>query len=429
MIFKPHLLIKKSLPLSGSMHLEGAKNATLVIMLATLLTSGTSILTNVPRSADVHLMIQLLESLGAIIHFDQAIHTMSIDTAHINNYSVSPVIMGKMRASILAMGPLLARFKKVEVAKAGGCSLGARPIDFHLNGFKKMGAIIKEQNSTIIGSFANEIRAEVHRIVFAYPSVGATENILMAATLLPAETIIINAALEPEVLDLIAVLKKMGAQIEIHAPATLYIKGVSKLYSINHSIIPDRLEAGSLLLAAAITKGTISLPNAQPECMDVFLAKLEEMGHVIVSTPGSAGITLKATDRPMAVSFKTSPYPGFPTDLQAPMMAALTLAQGVSFVEETVFENRLMQVAELQKMGADIKIDSYSSAQIKGVARLKGAYVVAPDIRASCALAIAGLAAEGETKMTEIHHWRRGYDALEKKLLSLGGNIQLIDQE
>jgi UDP-N-acetylglucosamine 1-carboxyvinyltransferase len=429
MIFQPHLLIKKSLPLSGSVRLEGAKNATLVIMLATLLASGTSILENVPNSADVHLMIQLLESLGAVIHFDLSAHKMSIDTTLINRYSVSPEIMSKMRASILAMGPLLARFKKVEVAKSGGCSLGARPIDFHLQGFKKMGATIEEKEATIIGAFENQEVAQVNRIVFAYPSVGATENILMAATLLAQETLIINAALEPEVIDLITVLKKMGAQIEIQAPATLYIKGVSKLYSVTHSIIPDRLEAGSLLLAAAITKGSITLTNAQAESMDVFLAKLEEMGHLITAKKGEPGITFQATDEPRAVSFKTSPYPGFPTDLQAPMMAALSVAQGVSFIEETVFENRLMQVKELQKMGADITVRSYHSAEIKGVPGLKGTHVVAPDIRASCALALAGLVAEGETKMTEIHHWRRGYDALEKKLASLGGNVQLIEEQ
>ncbi|MBL4587955.1 UDP-N-acetylglucosamine 1-carboxyvinyltransferase, partial [Candidatus Babeliales bacterium] len=260
------------------------------------------------------------------------------------------------------------------------------------------------------------------RIVFQYPSVGATENILMAATLLPGETIIINAALEPEVFDLIKVLKKMGASIETEAPATIKISGVNRLKPMKHDIIPDRLEAGALLLAAAITKGSIQITNAQPENMDTFLTKLQEMGHAVVSSPGKPGISLIAHPEPVAVSFKTGPYPCFPTDLQAPMMAAQTVARGSCTIEETVFENRLMHVRELQKMGAHITVEN-QTASIKGAEALYGADVIASDIRASCSLVLAGLTAQGTTTMTGLHQWQRAYDGLEIKLQKLGADI------
>ena len=327
--------------------------------------------------------------------------------------------MKKMRASILVMGPLLARFGKADIAAPGGCVIGTRPIDYHLKNFKKMGTII-EESPDYLTARADLLHAQ--RIVLEYPSVGATENILMAATLTPGTTTIINAAIEPEVLDLVSVLRKMGAKISIEAPATIIIEGVTSLQPIEHAIIPDRLEAGALLLAAAITGGSIYLPQAQAYAMDVFLLKLEEMGHEIIVGPQGIGITLKATKEPRAVSFKTAPYPGFPTDLQAPMMAALCLAQGISIVEETVFENRLLHIRELQKMGAQIKVE-HNKAIITGVDKLYGASVIATDIRASCALVLAGMVAEGSTVMTGIHHWTRGYDGLENKLVALGAHV------
>jgi len=417
-----YILVKQSLNLNGSVKLIGAKNAVLPIMASLILTSGKSVLENVPNSSDAVDMINLLKDLGAQVFFDSEKNYLEVDTSSINNHEVKPEIMNKMRASILVMGPLLARFCKAKVAMPGGCLIGARPIDFHLKGLQKMGIKVEES-----GHFLN-VHSEPNsnfdsKIVLEYPSVGATENIVMFAALKKGETTIVNAALEPEVLDFLDVLQKMGAKIEFKAPATLHIIGVEKLNPIKHSIIPDRLEAGALLLAAAITGGQIYLPDAVESHMDVFLEKLKEMGHEIII---DNGIRLNATKDPKAVSFKTSPYPGFPTDLQAPMMAALCLAQGESVIEETVFENRLMHVKELQKMGAQIRLYG-SKAVIKGVDELYGADVIATDIRASCALVLAGFVALGQTTIKGIHHWRRGYDKLEDKLKSLNCNISVVE--
>lgn len=388
-------------------------------MASLLLTNGKSVLTNVPDSADVHQMIQLLKNLGAIVTFSPASQTLEIDTSTVADYQVCPEIMNKMRASILVMGPLLARFGQAKVALPGGCLIGSRPIDFHLKGFSKMGAKI-DQSGHFLHAKLHKIPQE-SRVVFEYPSVGATENIMMCAALMPGTTTIVNAAFEPEVLDLITVLQKMGAKITCGPGMIIQIVGVHHLRPVVHSIIPDRLEAGSLLLAAAITGGSIHIPNGQPHTMDVFLEKLAQMGHEISLTNG---ISLTATPHPQAVHVKTAPYPGFPTDLQAPMMAALSLADGVSEIEETVFENRLIHAQELKKMGAQIEV-SGRRAVVRGVDELYGCEVIATDIRASCALTLAGLAALGRTKMTGVHHWKRGFDRLEQKLATLGGNVTL----
>lgn len=421
MINTAYIAIEQSSRLSGSMELIGAKNAVLVIISSLLLTRGKSRLTNVPASDDVLQMIKLMQTLGAQVFFYPQEHVLEIDTSTVNKWQVGADIMKRMRASILAMGPLLARFGKADVALPGGCAIGERPIDYHLKNFKKMGVTFDEC-SDYVSARAELLHA--NRIVLEYPSVGATENVLMAATLTDGTTTIINAALEPEVLDLITILRKMGAKITIEAPATISIEGVTVLQPVEHAIIPDRLEAGALLLAAAITGGTLTLPQAHAYSMDVFLMKLEEMGHEITVGHQGIGITLKATKHPKAVSFKTAPYPGFPTDLQAPLMAALCLAEGESVVEETVFENRLLHVRELQKMGAQIKVD-HNKAFIHGVDKLYGAAVIATDIRASCALVLAGLAAQGSTIMTGIHHWTRGYEGLEQKLTLLGASVKL----
>ena len=418
---KAYIAIENSPAISGSMELIGAKNAVLVIIASLLLTRGKSRLTNVPASDDVMQMIKLMQTLGAQVFFYTREHVLEVDTSTVTKWQVGADIMKKMRASILAMGPLLARFGKADVALPGGCSIGERPIDYHLKNFKKMGVAIDE-----CGDYVSARAELLHasRIVLEYPSVGATENILMAATLTPGTTTIINAALEPEVYNLIGILKAMGARITIEAPATIYIEGVTSLQPVEYAIIPDRLEAGALLLAAAITGGTVTLPHAQAYSMDVFLLKLEEMGHEVIVGPEGMGITLKATKHPKAVSFKTAPYPGFPTDLQSPMMAALCLAEGKSVVEETVFENRLLHVRELQKMGAQIKVE-HNKAIIQGVDKLYGSSVIATDIRASCALVLAGMAAQGTTIMTGIHHWTRGYEGLEHKLSLLGASVKV----
>ena len=415
-----YILVKQSQSLNGQVKINGAKNATLPIMASLILTSGENILENVPNSSDIKQMIKLLEDLGAKVFFDPSKNYLHIDTSQINNFEVKPEIMNKMRASILVMGSLLARFGKAKVAMPGGCLIGARPIDLHLKGLKKMGTQIKIDTPFFDASFLDKKNPVESKIILEYPSVGATENITMLACLKNGKTKIINAALEPEVLDFLEALKKMGAQVEIKPPATIEITGVKKLNPIKHEIIPDRLEAGTLLIAAAVTGGKIKLLNVQPEHMDVFLEKLREMGHKVETDKNT--ITLTATKNPKTVNFKTGPYPGFPTDLQAPMMVAQALANGQSIIEETVFENRLMHVTQLQKMGAQIKTHG-TKATVNGVEEFYGTEVIATDIRASAALVISGLVAKDETKILGIHHWQRGYDELEEKLKKLGANI------
>ena len=415
-----YLVMEQSLGLSGQVDLLGAKNAVLVIMASLILTQGKSRLSNVPFSDDILHMVKLLRQLGAEVNYLQDEHCIDVDTSTIDKYQVSYEIMKKMRASILVMGPLLARFGRADIALPGGCVIGTRPINYHITNFVKMGVDIQ-----IDGEFlhARTIRLNAGKYILEYPSVGATENILMAAVTTPGTTRIVNAALEPEVFDLICVLKKMGAHINILPAATIEVHGVTNLQPIEHSVMYDRLEAGSLLLAAAITGGQLYLPQAPVESMDLFLMKLQEMGHKVEIEANGTGVRFTATPNPRAVSFKTAPYPGFPTDLQAPMMAAQCLAEGTSVVEETVFENRLVHARELQKMGAQITVE-HNKATIIGVDELYGTQVIATDIRASCALVIAGLAAKGITTMAGIHHWQRGYEALDKKLACLGAKIE-----
>ncbi len=427
-----YILIKKSSPLNGTVEILGAKNAVLVIMTSLILTDGVSVLENVPNNADVQLMIKLLQDLGALVEFDVREKSMRVDTSGINAYEVKPEIMNKMRASILVMGPLLARFGKAKVAFPGGDLIGLRPINYHLEGFKQLGVSVQLSDLFVEVQLSTS-QPPYTRIALEYPSVGATENLLMFASLGNNETVIINAALEPEVLDLIAILQKMGAHIQILPGAIIIIKGVGRLKPVHHTIVPDRLEAGALLLATAITGGSLTIPNARPDHLDVFLDKLKKMGHHITTGFDCAeripqGITLRATQHPQAISIKTGPYPGFPTDLQPSMMAALCLAEGTSTIEETVYENRMLHTKELAKMGAQITVNG-TIATIRGVEALYGCDVIASDIRASCALVLAGFVAFGQTKMTGVHHWKRGYDQLEVKLSALGGNIQLIHEE
>lgn len=426
------LLVKQSQPLQGVVELTGAKNAVLVIIASLLLAEGKSTLYNVPNSADVRGFITLMKELGAEVQFDTRLKILVVDTSTVNNIEVSPEIMNKMRASILVMGPLLARFGKARVALPGGCLIGARPINYHLQGFKRLNVSLEENKPYLFASISENNQLRNERIALEYPSVGATENLLMYATLKPGETIIVNAALEPEVLDLIDILTKMGASITCEPGQIIRIQGVNHLRPVEHTIIPDRLEAGALLLAACVTKGSVHLPNARADHMDIFLEKLREMGHeVYTGTNPTAqlplqGISLKACEKPQGISIKTAPYPGFPTDLQAPIMTAMALSSGVSMVEETVFENRLMHVKELAKLGAQITVEG-QKATIRGVEKFYGAELIATDIRASCGLVLAGLVAFGETKIGCVHHWERGYDKLEEKLRFMGGNVTLLD--
>lgn len=430
-----YLIVEQSNGLKGQVPLAGAKNAVLVIMASLILAEGKSRLTNVPNSADVHQMIELLRTLGAEVHYYAETYTLDVDTASVRYFNVSPEIMNKMRASILVMGPLLARFSKAHVAVPGGCQIGARPIDFHIRSFSRMGVHVDEVGHFLNASLdRNNLLSQNRRIILEYPSVGATENSLMLATLLPGTTTIVNAALEPEVLDLIDVLTKMGAVIDFELPQCIRITGVASLRPVEHEVMPDRLEAGSIMLAAAVAGGEVYLPDARPFHMEVFLEKLREMGHEVYTDyrqiDGTVlpGVYFKAHAEPRAVSFKTGQYPGFPTDLQAPMMVAQALAVGESVIEETVFENRMMHVKELVKMGANITVDG-TRARIKGVDQLYGAQVIATDIRASCGLVVAGLAAVGQTRISGIHHWKRGYDKLDLKLRALGADITLIEEK
>jgi UDP-N-acetylglucosamine 1-carboxyvinyltransferase len=425
MLQENYLKIEQSLPLEGTMEVLGAKNAVLVIMASLILTRGISLLRNVPCSTDVLLMITLLEQLGAQILFDKEKHILSVDTTTIERWQVSPAIMKKMRASILVLGPLLARLGKAQLTNPGGCPIGTRPIDYHLQSFQKMGALIESDDEYLYIS-ANKLHAQ--RLALEYPSVGATENIIMAAVLTPGTTAIVNAALEPEVVDLINVLIQMGARITILPPATICIEGVKKLQSVDYTIISDRLEAGTLLLAAAITQGDVWLPTISAYLLDVFLLKLEQMGHAITRGNQGNGIRIKGTNKPQATSVKTGPYPNFPTDLQSPMTAVQLPAAGISIIEETVFENRLQHIYQLTKMGANITIE-HNKAIIKCGNPLIGTHVTATDIRSSCALVLAGLIAQGQTTISGVHHWQRGYESLEKKLTQLGAPIHLIEYQ
>lgn len=414
------ILVESSGGITGEVNLSGAKNAVLVIMASLLLAKGKSILKNVPDSADVEQMIKLLISLGAIISFDKSAKILEIDATNLENYSIDHITMRKMRASVLVMGPLLARLGRITFTYPGGCVIGARPIDYHIKNFKRMGVVIHEEDGFLTAA-TNGLLAK--RLVLEYPSVGATENLLMAAVLTDGVTHIINAALEPEVLDLIAILKQMGAKIQITTPASIIIEGVSQLHPTTYTVMNDRLEAGTFLLAAAVTGGEIVIHDMLPSHLDVFLFKLEEMGHIIKTYDNT--ITLKAAKYPRAVSFKTAPFPGFPTDLQAPMMVAQCLAEGTSVIEESVYENRLVHSLELQKMGAQIKLEG-NRALITGISELYGTDVIATDIRASAALVIAGLVAQGQTTISGVHHFRRGYDGFDEKLRKLGAKISII---
>jgi len=418
------LKVENSPKLKGEASLIGAKNAVLVMMASLILTEGKSRLTNVPSSDDVMQMMMLLRDLGAEVSYNKETHILEVDTTMLCKFQVNKEIMKKMRASILVMGPLLAKFGRADIALPGGCVIGARPINYHLKNLRKLGAPITIEGEYL---FAKTDNLKADRIVLEYPSVGATENVLLAATGAKGTTRIINAALEPEVLDLIRMLQKMGAHISIEVPATIVIEGGVHLKPIEYAVMNDRLEAGSLLLAAAVTGGQLILPDSPAWAMDVFLMKLQEMGHSIEIGKDGVGVTLKATQSPKAVSFKTSPYPGFPTDLQAPMMVAQSVASGRSIIDETVFENRLLHVHELQKMGAQIKIDG-NRAIVAGVDELYGAPVIATDIRAGCALVIAGLVAKGITTISGVHHLSRGYESIQKKLIAMGASIEYMQE-
>ncbi|MGZ6254731.1 MAG: UDP-N-acetylglucosamine 1-carboxyvinyltransferase [Candidatus Chromulinivorax sp.] len=418
-----YILVKKSGPLSGKVSISGAKNAALPIMASLILNSGINVLKNIPDLTDIRITVQLLEQLGAKVQANYKAGILVIDTSTINCWKVSQEIMKQTRASIVVLGPLLARFGKAQVAFPGGDAIGARPIDYHLKNFKKMGAIITEHEN-ILDLKADLLQAQ--RFVLDYPSVGATQNLLMAAVLVSGTSYIVNAAMEPEVIDLINILQKMGAQISLEYPATIKIVGVEKLYPVEYEIMTDRLEVGALLIAAAITGGDITLSNACAADMELFLAKLEEMGHAIIVD--HHGIRLQACKNPKNISFKTAPYPGIATDLQPLIMVAQAVSSGKGETIETVFENRFLHVPYLKIMGANMEVVGNHKTVVQGVKKLQGAVVQATDIRASCALVLAGLVADGITRVYGVSHWRRGYESLDEKLKVLGATIEFVQE-
>ena len=419
------LVIHGGNPLRGRVKIGGAKNAVLPIIAAALLGSrGVSVLEDVPALEDVYTIAAVLRSLGVQADYSAAEHRLRIDAAKIETVSAPFDLVRKMRASFLIMGPLLAREGHAEIALPGGCAIGTRPIDLHLKGFEALGAEIEITQGALHASAPHGLKGA--RIYFDFPSVGATENVMMAASCAEGQTILENPALEPEIVDLANYLNVMGAQIRGAGTNQIKIDGVPGLTAAAYTIIPDRIEAGTYMVAAAMTRGDVFIENAISEHLKPVVAKLKEAGAMIEED--IAGIRVRA-DQPMqAIDLKTLPYPGFPTDMQAQFMALLSVAEGTSVVTETVFENRFMHVEELQRMGAQIRVEG-RTATVEGGASLSGAAVRATDLRAGAAMVLAGLVAEGETRIGYIHHIDRGYDDLVAKLVALGADIKRVDAD
>ncbi|MDD2573850.1 MAG: UDP-N-acetylglucosamine 1-carboxyvinyltransferase [Firmicutes bacterium] len=416
----PKIVVETSPPLKGTVRVSGAKNAILPIIAASLLSSDRCVLDETPMLDDVEIMCEVLVSLGADIR-KTASGRIEIDSRNIDNHEAPYELVRRMRASFLVMGPILARLGKARISMPGGCAIGTRPIDLHLKGFKAMGAEI------ILGYGYVEARAKRlkgERIYLDFPSVGATENIMMAAALAEGMTVIENAAEEPEIVDLANFINKMGGRVKGAGTDTIRIEGVEVLGPAVHTVIPDRIEAGTFMIAGAITGGDIIVDNIVLCHLMPIIAKLKEAG-VTVEELGN-GVRVCSSKRVDAVDIKTLPYPGFPTDMQAQMMALMSVARGTSVIIETVFDNRYMHVNELRRMGAYIKIDG-RSAVVQGIPRLTGARVKATDLRAGAALVLAGLVARGQTEIYDIHHLDRGYHNLDKKFQDLGARIQRID--
>lgn len=413
-------LITGGKPLQGSVRIAGAKNATLPIMAASLLCPGSSEIKEVPNLRDVHMMKEILPLLGAKIESGPG--WCRVNAAKVASSQVPERLMREMRSSVFLMGALLGRLRKVKVSYPGGCAIGPRPIDLHLKGLAALGAQISERYGYIMAEARTLQGADIH---LDFPSVGATENIMLAAVRAQGVTVIRNAAKEPEVVDLQNFLNKIGACIRGAGTDTIKVEGVDKLKPASHSIIPDRIEAGTFMVAAAMTGGHIRLENVIAEHTEPVAAKLREAG-VTVDTVGGH-IEVQSEGQLKAVDVKTLPYPGYPTDMQPQTMAMLSCAQGTSVVIENIFTNRFKHVDELRRMGAQISIEG-RAAVIRGVERLSGAAVEASDLRAGVALVLAGLAAEGQTTVDHVYHIDRGYDGLEQKLLALGAQVQRVQQ-
>ena len=423
--------IRGGKPLRGTIPIGGAKNAALPLMTAALLTEGTLTLANLPHLADITTLANLLVQHGVELRLDgnspNGGHTgrvLALTAARITNTTAPYDLVRKMRASILVLGPLLARAGKAKVSLPGGCAIGTRPVDLHLKGLQQLGARIELKEGYIDAEAPNGLTGA--EIVFPSVSVGATENLLMAATLARGDTVLANAAREPEVSDLAICLQSMGARIEGIGTDTLRIQGVKSLSGARHDVVPDRIEAGTYAMAAAIAGGEVELLGARPELMNSALDIIRQAGATV--TPSARGIIVQRTRGPLrGTDVMTEPFPGFPTDLQAQIMALLTTADGASMITETIFENRFMHVPELRRMGANINLHG-ASAMVRGVPKLTGAPVMATDLRASVSLVLAGLVAEGETVVNRVYHLDRGYERLEEKLAACGAEIERVKE-
>ncbi len=410
------LVVTGGTRLSGSVRISGAKNSALKLMAASLLAEGRTVIDNVPRIQDCLTMAEVLEHLGAEIEWEDG--TVAIDATDARSLEAPYELVSQMRASILVLGPLLARHGRARVAMPGGCNIGSRTIDLHIRGLEKMGATFTSEHGYLEGT-ANGLRGAV--ISLDYPSVGATENVIMAAVAARGTTVIENAAREPELSDLAEFLISMGARIEGAGTTTIEIQGVDGFTAVRHRVIPDRVEAGTFVIAACATGGRVVLDDARADHLDLVLAKLAEAGADLLAT--ESGISIGMDGRQRAVDFVTLPYPGFPTDLQPQMMALLATAEGTGIATENVFESRFMFVDELNRMGADIRTEGHH-AVIRGVERLSAAPVRALDIRAGAAMVIAALAADGVTRVEDMYHVDRGYEDFEAKLTGLGAEVR-----
>ncbi|MBI5167292.1 MAG: UDP-N-acetylglucosamine 1-carboxyvinyltransferase [candidate division NC10 bacterium] len=415
------LVIHGGKPLQGEVRISGAKNAALPLLAAGLLSEGEIRLENVPRLGDVRTILKLLAHLGAEARWEGT-EEVSLCAKGVHCLEAPYELVKTMRASVLVLGPLLARFRQARVSLPGGCAIGPRPINLHLAGLAKLGAEISLEEGYVeakVGRFKGA------RIYFDTQSVTGTENLMMAAALAQGTTFLENAACEPEVADLADLLNKMGARIEGAGTATITIEGVEALRGARHRIIPDRIEAGTFAVAAAITRGEVQIRDCLPDHMEAVILKLQEAGVEIHKE--DAGVRVKGPDRAKAVDVRTQPYPGFATDMQAQMMALMTVAEGHCSITESVFENRFMHVNELLRMGADIRVAG-STAFVRGVERLSGAPVMATDLRASASLVLAALVAQGTSTVSRIYHLDRGYEALDRKLASLGAEIERVPE-
>ncbi len=416
------IIVRGGGALRGEIPIAGAKNACLALMPATLLSDEPLTLTNVPRLADIATMTQLLQSLGAEVQSLADGQVLAMSSHDARNHVAEYDIVRKMRASNLVLGPLLARHGKAVVSLPGGCAIGARPMDLHIHGLQAMGAEIELRDGYLHAVARNGLKGA--EIELRFPSVGATENVLMAATLARGTTVIRNAAREPEISDLATCLRAMGARIEGDGTGTIIIEGVERLHGATHPVIVDRIELGTYMLAPAIAGGEVELTGGRRELLPAFCEKLEEAGIEIEETADGLKVS-RPNGRVRSVDVETAPFPGFPTDLQAQMMALMCTAEGVSVLHETIFENRFMHAPELMRMGAQIEVRG-GTATVTGVERLKGAPVMATDLRASVSLILAGLAAEGETVVNRVYHLDRGYEHVVRKFRGIGADIERV---